>query len=618
MASRARLLFGTDEPVARSTELRAGPLSLALRAGRLWHFRVGDIEVWHGVAFLFRGAEWGTPEPVVDRCESRISARAFRVRCDGHFPTSPAIDFRLEFTGTSAGVVRVSAEAVPRSDVLANRLGLCVMHPMSAAGARIDVEHDDGRSSRSTLPTLIPPWPPFMLVRALRHEYAPRCWAHCRFEGDTFEVEDQRNNSDASFKTYSRSNMMPRPYPLRSGVPVRQSVELSLETPPHRVGAARQRATVGVEAGDETGPLPRIGVEITSRDVAAGPATHRALAALRPAHLHLALEPGARSVDWRGVAGLLARAHARLRLDVTIGDVAHAHPVLESLRGALGAAGIVPESVAVFPSETRCVEAARERFPDSLIGGGTTHFFVQLNRLEALGKVDFLTFTTSSLVHGADDESVMLGLQSLPSMVATLGARYPGVPVRVGPSTIAARSSPLGAQPVSDGTRRIALAQNDPRCRGLYGAAWLLGYAAQLTGARVDAATLMSLSGASGMTGPSDRRAFALRPAFHVAELLHAPARAVALSNSDPSRLAGLALSRGGRRELLLANLTGEPIDVDVGAWPAGLTLSLMDARSLHASSESSGVWRPAPRRARDAALARLDAYAVARLSRRA
>jgi hypothetical protein len=38
-ASREQLLFGTDEPVPATTQLRAGPLTLALRAGRLRHLR---------------------------------------------------------------------------------------------------------------------------------------------------------------------------------------------------------------------------------------------------------------------------------------------------------------------------------------------------------------------------------------------------------------------------------------------------------------------------------------------------------------------------------------------------------------------------------------------------
>ena len=614
--SRARVLFGTDEAVAETTQLRAGPLTLALRAGRLWQVGLGDIEIWHGVAFLFRDADWGTPEPVVDRCESRISARTFLIRCDGHFPTSPEVAFRLDLEGTSAGVVRMSGEALSRGDILTNRLGMCVMHPMAAAGARIDVEHVDDRSSQSTFPTLIPPWPPFMLVRAIRHEYAPGRWARCRFDGDAFELEDQRNNSDASFKTYSRSNMMPRPYVLRGGVPVRQSVELSLESPPVRSRTWRD-APVAVHVGNDVGTLPAIGVEIFPRDVAADHGKRRALAALRPAHLHLALEPGGKTVDWKGVAELLETAGACLRLDVTVGNVAHADPMLESLRGALSAAGLVPESVAVFPSEPRCVDAARERFPDSLIGGGTSDFFVQLNRLEGLGDVDFLTYTTSPIVHGADDESVMLSLQSLPSMVATLNARYPGVSIRVGPSTIAARRSPLGRQPETDGTRRIALAQQDPRCRGLYGAAWLLGYVAQLTAAHVDAVTLMSFCGASGVVGSAGSKSLIRYPIYHVLEHLQAPARAVGVSIADPARIAALALSRGDRRELLLANLTSEAIEVEFGEQLAPFNITVMDARSLQAASDTNRVWRPARQRSRNT-VAALDAYAVARLSSRA
>ena len=113
------------------------------------------------------------------------------------------------------------------------------MHPMSVQGARVDIEHSDGRLSRSTFPTCIPPWPPFMLIRAIRHEWTLGHWARCELAGDTFEMEDQRNNSDASFKTYSRSNMMPRPYRLQAGVPIRHSADLRVPTPglsytPHR------------------------------------------------------------------------------------------------------------------------------------------------------------------------------------------------------------------------------------------------------------------------------------------------------------------------------------------------------------------------------------------------
>jgi len=608
--SRARLLFGTDEPVAATVRLRAGPLSLAFRAGRLWHISAGGVEIWHGVAFLYRDADWGTPEPVVDRCESTLSAYAFRIRCIGHFPTKPRIDFHLDLEGTSAGVIRVAGEAVPRGDIATNRIGLCVMHPMAAGGRRVDVQHVDGRTSRSTFPTLIPPWPPFMLVRAIRHEYAPRRWARCTLDGDAFELEDQRNNSDASFKTYNRSNMMARPYALPGRVPIRQSVELVLETSPPRA-RARREGTETVRVGNDARDLPPIGIQISATDAAADEAMRAALRALRPAHLHLAVEPD-EPVDWNGIADLLETAHANLRLDVELTDAARARPVLQALRDDLRRARIMPEGVAVFPSDQQAIALARRTFPRARIGGGTPYFFVQLNRAERLGASDFLTFTTSPIVHGTDEEAVMASLTSLPSMLATLQARYPGIPVRIGPSTIAARNSPLGRQPESDGTRRIALARRDPRGHGIYGAAWLLGYIAQLATTGVEALTLMGLSGDCGVVEAAGRGGVRKYPPFHLLACLQGALRGPKVSVSNPARVAALAIDRGARRELLLANLTGARNAVEITGIRAA-RISVMDARSWRSGAVTVDVWRSVPSHGTGMRVV-LDAYAVARV----
>ena len=61
-----QLLFGTDEPVAPALLLHAGRLSARLRGTRLGPVCYDGHEVWHGVDFLFRDADWGTPAPVVD------------------------------------------------------------------------------------------------------------------------------------------------------------------------------------------------------------------------------------------------------------------------------------------------------------------------------------------------------------------------------------------------------------------------------------------------------------------------------------------------------------------------------------------------------------------------
>jgi hypothetical protein len=611
-ASLRRVLFGTDEEVAESTTLRAGLLTLTLRGAKIWDIRCGEREAWHGLAFLYRDADWGTPEPVVDDVESTVGALAFRLRLEGHFAVTPAIDFTLTITGDSTGCITFSGEAIPRGDIQASRLGVCVMHPMSACGSRIEVEHADGRVSRSTFPTLIPPWPPFMLIRAIRHEYAPDCWARCAFDGDVFELEDQRNNSDASFKTYSRSNLMPRPYWLRANVPIRQSVTMRMETTCASAPTAQESTVVRVRIGAETAGLPRIGIEIAARDAQAGAAVHAALRTLNPAHLHLALCDSETEVDWHGIGQLLTSAGAELRLDLTV-DYQRAEEKLAALRSALSDAGIVPAGIAVFPSEERPLAAARRAFPDSRIGGGTPHFFVQLNRIERLGRVDFLSFTTSPIVHGADDASVMLTLQSLPSMVETLRSANPGARFAVGPSTIAARKSPLGRQPDTDGLHRIALARNDPRCRGLFGAAWLLGYVAQLASAGVEALSLMALSGASGILAEDKGSGSERRPTYSILERLRGPARVCAVSVSDPARVAALALRRDDGSELLIANLTSGLVEVEIDGWKAGSSCAVLDADACKSIASNAGVW--SARRTCVNGRVQLSAYAVASLT---
>lgn len=589
-AASRRLLFGTDEPLPDIHELRAGPLALRLAGTRLLSIRAGGHEVWHGVAFLHRNTHWGTPEPVVERLELAQGEHGFEARVRAHVPVHPRIELEIEIKGDAQGRVRYQGRATPQGDIETQRTGLCLMHPMAAAGRRVEVLHADGRRSQSTFPSLIAPWPPFMLVQGIRHEYADGAWASCRFDGDVFELEDQRNNADASFKTYSRSNLMPRPYRLRAGQAVMQAVELRLlDAPP----AARSSAEVLSAPAS-----PRIGIGIECADAnKASPALLARLRELRPQHLQLHV-PLEGTTDWRGIAALLGASGAALRLDVSCAQKEAAAPGLARLAADTARAGLRPDALTVFPSSPPLVEAARAAFPGCAIGGGTPHFFTQLNRIEDLGRVDFLRFTTSALVHGADDESVMAGLASLPSMARTLAARHPGLAVRVGPSAIGALASPLGAQPPSDGTRRLALARHDPRSRALFGAAWLLGYVAHGVVAGFDSLSIVTLTGTSGLLRDE---AGTLRPcpAFFVLQALLAGGPEWTATTSE----SWVALASGKTR--LVANLA--PVETTVPSTHAGG--KLLDAASWAAFESSGGTpWRPlaGPQR-----MLRLPAYAV-------
>src|SRR5271165_7268089 len=97
----------------------------------------------------------------------------------------------------------------------------------TAQWQRLKVSHVDGRESDTRFPRVISPSQPVFDIRALSHEVASGLWATCRMEGDAFEMEDQRNWTDASYKTYVRPLALPWGYTLVNGSRHEQSVRLS-------------------------------------------------------------------------------------------------------------------------------------------------------------------------------------------------------------------------------------------------------------------------------------------------------------------------------------------------------------------------------------------------------
>ena len=519
-------------------QLRAGPLHTTLHDGRVgpvcWVGPLGLVEAWHGLHWLLRDPHWRTPGLRLRAPVQEQVAGGWRVSLRGRFGPDPAgpaewpapavapLGTSLVLEGAEDGVLTVTGRAslAPRAAPRAlNRIGLCLLHPLSAAGARLEVVHDDGRCTRSSLPPRVSPWPPFTGIRSLRVGLAPGWWAVADFEGESFEIEDQRNNADASFKTYARSNFLPRPFVLEPGAVVQQRVRLTVERRGRR--AMAQRAFAGhaapldgarmatAQARDRHGDLaaldltrlrahkPRafaLGLEIELPDLQQPLGAARSQArALRPDRLHLEWDPLTPMTPRQAavLAALLEGAGADLRLDLRHLDDPGRRTALPALAARLQAAGIGPVAIAAFPTSVAAVDATRAAFPGAAIGGGTADFFVQINRMDRLPPLDFLSCTVCPTVHQADDRTVLDSAHALPGMLATLQDRHPGVPVHVGPSRIAARRSPLGALAVSGAGRPTPLAGHDVRDGAAFGVVWAASHLAGLAAAGAAVATVL-------------------------------------------------------------------------------------------------------------------------------
>lgn len=210
--------------------LHAGPLIAEYEGGSLRYIRWGGREVLRRVVVAVRDRHWNTIPAVISHETINNLPDRFQVTFRAEHLLGD-VDFAWEGSihGEPNGTIRWTMSGQPRRVFWRNRIGFCVLHPIAEyAGRECVVEHSDGTRESARFPELIAPYQPFKDVKALWHEVAPGVQACVRTGGDIFETEDQRNWSDASFKTYSTPLQIPFPVAVGPGDVVQQEIELTL------------------------------------------------------------------------------------------------------------------------------------------------------------------------------------------------------------------------------------------------------------------------------------------------------------------------------------------------------------------------------------------------------
>jgi len=609
--SRAIKLCGTEQPDVAGRILTAGPLSVELDNGNLRYLKVGGVEVLRALAFLVRDENWGTYIPALSELKIEQRADGFTVTYSatcGRAGQELVYDARIE--GRPDGSLEFTGAATPKTDFLTARTGFVVLHPLKGvANHPVEVERVDGTVEKSRFPELVDPVQPFLNIRALTHEVMPGLKASVRMRGDTFEMEDHRNWSDASFKTYVRPLVLPWPYTLKAGETVKQSValELSGAAPKPRKSALAGSVEVKVGAPNRH-TMPSVGLGMPAEEIEAALAQLELLKLAAPRLLICQFDPREKHgrSELYGYRVLCEQAGAQCELEIVVDSVDQYRRELSNVAGLVRDAGLKLAAVAVCPvGDLKSVlpggprppaapladlyRAARDAFPGVRLGGGMFSFFTELNRKRPPAELlDFVHSGTCPIVHAADDRSVMETHEALPYQVATARSFIGKAPYRVGPSSIGCRDNPHGKTfTPNPNNERICLVKTDPRQRGLFGAAWTLGYLASFAPTGVEAVSLGAPTGPLGVIyRKSDARqpyydalgGSAVYPAFHVIAGLTraAGAKLVDVASSDDASVRCLAYRAKGATLLWLANMTAEDQAVSIahaGAEMFGVTL---------------------------------------------
>jgi D-apionolactonase len=585
--SVAQRRVGTDEPSRESITLQAGALTADLVAGGLRTIRYQEREVLRAIAYVVRDKDWGTFHPAISDFSCHQDGDQFtvtyRARCINK-ELSQELAYETRITGNANGRITFDVTAEPRTSFLTARCGFAVLHPLEGiVGQPAVIEHVDGSREQAAFPDLIAPLQPFKEIRSIEHQVAPGVTARCLMTGDVFEMEDQRNWSDASYKTYVRPLALPWPYVMESGVPNQQAVELlvtdSSAGTPNAVDA-KVDAGVQLEVGEPDGTFPRIGVAIRPGEIATVRAHPDVLKRLQPQLLLFHFDPTAghgreHLAGFREIAQIAETS--RSALELVLPAQRDVKDELREIAAMASEAKLKLSAVLVSPAVDRqstlpgspwpacpplaeIYQAAREAFPGVAIGGGVLTYFTELNRKRPpVELLDFVSHCTCPIVHAADDLSVMQTLEAMPSIARSARAIMgKDKAYWIGPSTIGMRQNPYGSRVMDNPeNRRITMTDHDPRQTSLFAAAWMIGYAAATAEARLEALTVGALTGPLGL---ASRDGVTYHPAFYAAQGLSALGGHLRYRcrSSRPDAVAAVAgTDRDGNRVAWIANLTG-------------------------------------------------------------
>jgi hypothetical protein len=636
-------LYGTDETVEPPRILQAGPLTVEFEGGNLRHIRYHGHEMLRAISLVVRDKNWGTYVPEIVQLHFHEGPEAFRITYEAtvkereqEFRYSAAIE------GKSDGSLRFSGKGTATCDFLTNRTGFVVLHPIEGvAGATCTVEHVDGTIEETRFPFLIDPVQPMSALREITHEFLPGLRVSCRMEGDTFEMEDQRTWTDASYKTYVRPLALPWPYLIAAGESIDQTVTLNVSGAISEIETVDNRLCLAVGEQIPESVMPPLGLGLDPKDL---DATEQSLGALRqaaPAHLLCYYDPrlGHTQADLKRMAAIGKAIGAESWLEFVVPSVVQFERDIKDLGRAIAGLGHPFAAVMVSPAPDlkctlpgrpwppcppldACYRAARAALPKSRLGGGMFSFFTELNRKRPpVALLDFVTFTTVAIFHAGDDRSAMEGLESLPYLAKSVEAFIDGKPYHVGPSAIGLRMNPYGEAPMAN-PRNIRQAMNgmDPRQRGLFAAAWSVGFVARFAKGGASALTLGGTVGEFGIVSaktdypqPWFDENGGLYPVYHVVKGLAAlrGRPMVELAISKPCEIQAIAVENDRHIEVWLANLTGQTETLELAAKLVG-NLSLLSASEFERATQDFSVMDSLEREF-SGEMVLLPPYAVAR-----
>ena len=593
-------------PQKPSLKLKAGDLSMLYEDGSIRYISAGSNEIIRRIYSAVRDKEWLTIKPVITNVWIERHSDSFKIEYNCLY-SSEDINFyaRYSIVGKPDNTIIFSFEGEALSTFEKNRIGFCVLHPVEGcAGQQCLIIHSAGNSESGIFPLFIDPLQPFLDVQAMQWESNGTHFS-LEFSGDIFETEDQRNWSDASYKTYCTPQSKPSPVRIEKGEKISQKIVFRAAPLSKSKIIPEQKISVKVSPG-KLKSLPLTGIGRSSRQFSLTENEIRILKELRFDHYRVDLYlflPG-----WTDTAEMAVKEASGLgyRLELTLffddrydnqtEDLInwlsdHKHPV--------SVITLLHKTEPVLPSDIteKICRIIKKNLPDVLLCCGTNANFAQLNsNRPASPSCNLMCYSVHPQEHASDNTTLVENLRAQYYTVESARQFSEGKGIWISPVNIQRRfnANIENFETIYTGTSMPS--QVDSRIMSLFGAGWTAGSYKYLCESGVSGVTYYETVGERGIIQGEfpprwpDHFKSTAGMFFPVALLFkfildNKAYRIAECSSSHPLKVECMVLSDGHFMKMLVVNFSPEPQTVK----QEGLS-GYAEIRQMHAGNYAEFV----------------------------
>jgi len=519
----------------------------------LRNIKYNNIEILKLISFLVRDKNWNNYSPEIIKTSSYNKDQQLHFEFDLKYGDVEQLEVKL-LLSIGSNSVKLIANGKFLTDFWTNRIGFNLLLPLDGVvNQQVIVSKSDQTTETLKYPLIIQPDQPMVKFNNLSYEMFDSIALNIRFDGIHFEMEDQRNWGDASYKIYSGSLLDPFPYKENKNSAFHQEIEITVREKNNSLETISNQNIIPLNIQEEYA-MPKIGIKVDNETNGIDIVNVDFVYHLVDFERNTESKPNFNNLPIYLVALI---DHTKKVKDI-VKDI---KDYILSNKISVDKILICPkiylnsfQPAGEWPSVPKLGDYYKEakiQLPDVHIFSGMVTNFTELNRKKPDGKFDGINFSFTPIVHDASDYGVLDTPNSLKYILHSVNNFSKDTPIHIGPMTLGMHFNPYGEKLAANIDQvRLEMTDFDPRHDSLIGLNWTIAVFAETLSKNTKFITIASLKGVHGILTENNQK----RPLFYIYEVLLYFKNAKIYKIEKMNSISGVKLVKEKKMYYLLTN----------------------------------------------------------------